>query len=124
MSKNVNFDADLPIQHHFGGGTYAKEVRIKAGQTLIQHRHPYEHLSILASGTVDVIVDGHAKRYVGPTCLVIAAQKHHGVKAATNAVWYCIHATTLDDPEEVDEEVRLEPSPLEIKNVALTAQEN
>jgi hypothetical protein len=50
--------ADLPITHHFGGGVYSKETRVAAGLILVQHKHAHDHLSILASGTVDLLIDG------------------------------------------------------------------
>ena len=42
------------IEHHFGGGVYAKETIIPAGVMLQQHAHTYDHLSILASGKASV----------------------------------------------------------------------
>lgn len=94
---------DLPISHHWGGGVYAKETRISAGLILVQHKHDFDHLSVLASGTVELMVDGVRSEVTGPTCLTIEAGKHHGVKALTDVVWYCIHATDCTDPQSVDE---------------------
>lgn len=91
------------ITHHFGGGVYAKETIVPAGMVLVQHKHEHDHLSILASGTVEVTVDGARKVLIGPACLKIQAGTHHGIKALTDVVWYCIHATDCDDPEKVDE---------------------
>ena len=87
------------ITHHLAGGVYAKETRIPAGTVLVQHRHTYEHLSVLASGSVEVDVDGERTRHDGPACITIAAGKHHGVKALTDAVWFCIHASDVADDD-------------------------
>ena len=78
------------IKHHFSSGVYAKETRIPAGQWLVSHAHEFDHLSILASGTVEVIVDNLQKIITGPACLTIQANKHHGVKAITDSVWCCV----------------------------------
>lgn len=91
------------ITHHFGGGVYAKESAIKAGSILVQHKHAFDHLSILAKGTVEVSVDGNSFELTGPACLTIKANKHHGVKALTDVVWYCVHATDCTDPDHIDE---------------------
>lgn len=91
------------IAHHFGGGMYAKESRIPAGMVLVQHKHTYDHLSILASGTVELLVDGVRTELTGPACLTIAANKHHGVKALTEVVWFCCHATDCVDADHVDD---------------------
>lgn len=93
----------LVISHHFGGGVYAKESRIPAGYVLVQHAHKFDHLSILAEGSVEVVVDGQRSVLHAPACLTIAANKHHGVKSLTDVVWYCVHATDCADENEIDD---------------------
>jgi quercetin dioxygenase-like cupin family protein len=91
------------IKHHFSAGVYAKEARIPAGQILVQHKHKFDHLSILASGSVELMVDGNRTIVHAPACLTIEANKHHGVKSLTEVVWYCIHATDCTDTDEIDD---------------------
>lgn len=93
----------VPITHHFFGGIYAKETRVDAGQILVQHKHEHDHLSILASGTVELLVEDTRCELTGPATITIKAGKHHGIKALTSVVWYCIHRTDCTDPREVDE---------------------
>lgn len=107
----------MNVAHHFAGGLYAKETIVKAGQYLVQHRHEYDHLSILSSGTVELLVDGVRSEVVGPACLTIAAGKHHGVKALTDVVWYCIHATECTDPDHVDEVLVVDSDPQEMAQI-------
>ena len=45
------------IKHHFSAGVYAKEARIPAGQVLVQHKHKFSHLSILACGSIELLSD-------------------------------------------------------------------
>ena len=92
----------MNIVHHFSSGVYAKETFIPAGQILIQHKHDFDHLSILASGSVELMVDDLKSIVHAPACLTISANKHHGVKSLTDVVWYCIHATDCTDTEELD----------------------
>jgi quercetin dioxygenase-like cupin family protein len=91
------------ISHHFGAGVYAKETRISAGSILVQHKHKHDHLSVLASGSVELIVDDVKSIVHAPACLTIQANKHHGVKSLTDVVWYCIHATECTDMDEIDD---------------------
>ena len=91
------------IEHHFSAGVYAKEARIPAGQILVQHKHKFDHLSILASGSVELMVDGKRTIVHAPACLTIEANKHHGVKSLTEVVWYCIHATDCTDTDAIDD---------------------
>ena len=93
------------IQHHFGGGVYAKETQIPAGYLAVQHKHKFDHLSILASGKVQLTVDDKATVYEAPACLTIGANKVHSVLALTDVVWYCVHATDCTDVDEVDDDL-------------------
>ena len=104
------------IEHHFSSGVYAKESRIPAGYILVQHKHEYDHLSILASGSVEMIVDGVRSVVNAPACLTIEAGKHHGVKSLTEVVWYCIHA--VDGAEKI-----LDSDEVEIQLLATSLQE-
>jgi len=91
------------IVHHFSDGLYSKETHIPAGMMLMQHKHNFSHLSVLAKGKVVVLVDEDSKIVEAPACLEIAAGKHHAVKALTDCVWFCIHATDEKDSSKVDE---------------------
>lgn len=93
----------MNINHYFGGGVYAKETVIPAGQILVQHKHEHDHLSVLASGTVEMQIDGVKSRLQGPACITIKAGAHHGVRTLTDVAWYCIHATDCTDEDKVDE---------------------
>jgi len=97
----MNFDPK--IFHHFSNGLYAKETMIPEGQFLVQHKHEYSHLSIIAKGKVMVFVDDESYVAEAPVCLEIKAGANHGVKALTDVVWFCIHATDEKDPSKVDE---------------------
>ena len=90
------------ITHHFVGGLYAKETRIPAGVTLTQHVHLFDHLSALMQGTASVEVDGERVTHTAPVLLTIKAGKVHTVKAVTDVVWACLHATDETDPEQID----------------------
>lgn len=98
-------DLGVFIAHHFGGGVYIKETAIPAGMLLQQHRHQFDHLSLLANGTAVVEVDGKRRAMHGPDCIVIEAGKNHSVTAVTDVTWYCVHATDCTDPEQIDHQL-------------------
>ena len=112
------------IQHHFSAGVYAKETHIPAGYVLVQHAHKHDHLSILASGSVELGVDGGKSVIDAPACLTIAAGKHHGVKSLTDVVWYCIHATECTDADDVDEILIVDGDVKEAQKLAQCLGEN
>jgi DNA/RNA-binding domain of Phe-tRNA-synthetase-like protein len=95
-------DAGVHVVHHFGGGVYAKETHIPAGVTLTQHVHPFDHLSILASGRVWLLAGDVVTTHDGPCGLTIAAGIAHAVTAATDAVWYCVHAAGETEVDHID----------------------
>jgi quercetin dioxygenase-like cupin family protein len=93
---------NVDIVHHFTSGVYAKEVKVPAGSKLCQHIHNFDHMSVLASGTAKINVDGVDAVLTGPKCLTIEANKQHSVEALTDVVWFCIHATDHTDVDNVD----------------------
>jgi len=111
------------IQHHFSSGVYVKETRISAGFVLVQHAHKHDHLSILASGSVELVVDNVKSVVHAPGCLTIAAGKHHGIKSLTDVVWYCVHATDCTDENEVDETLIVSDNTVEASKIVCCLQE-
>ena len=91
------------ITHHFSDGLYAKEMRFTAGEAILKHTHEFSHLSILASGKVAVMKGEEIEVIEAPACIEIKAGLTHGVKAITDCVWFCIHATDEKDPSKVDD---------------------
>jgi quercetin dioxygenase-like cupin family protein len=105
------FDEVIPVErvrHHFVGqddakGVYAKEIHIPKGAILVSHQHTYDHLSILASGLIELTVAGETRTMCGPRAVTIRKGEAHTVLAHTEAVWFCIHPTDETDPAHVDD---------------------
>jgi quercetin dioxygenase-like cupin family protein len=91
------------ITHHFSDGLYAKEASFEAGTAILKHTHDFSHLSILAKGKVAVMKGDEIEIIEAPSCIEIKAGLVHGVKAITDCVWFCIHATDEKDPSKVDD---------------------
>jgi len=91
------------ITHHFSDGLYAKETRFPAGVAILKHTHDFSHLSILAKGKVAVMKGEVVEIVEAPACIEIKAGVTHGVKALTDCVWFCIHATDEKDESKVDQ---------------------
>lgn len=93
------------------------------GDVLVQHIHKYSHLSILAKGSVVVTVDGVQTTHRAPTCIVIVAGKHHGVKALEDSVWYCVHAIPSELPDGgMNDEVFIVQSPTGVRDMRAIAE--
>lgn len=90
------------ILHHFLLGGVIKETHIPAGRVLVQHKHAYDHISILLSGSARIAVEGEAKIAHAMAAIKIAKGKVHSVRALTDCVWLCIHATEETDIAKLD----------------------
>jgi len=65
----------------------------RAGVIIPGHKHNYDHLSILASGKVEINADGVITEHEGAKFLVIRKDVVHTVKALSDdVIWYCVFA--------------------------------
>jgi len=90
-------DIEFP-QHYISGGVYVKQLILEtAGDTVLGHAHAFDHLSLLATGVVDVEVEGVSTRYTAPTAVTIKAGLRHQIRAVKNdCLWYCVHSIPDD----------------------------
>jgi hypothetical protein len=66
---------------------------VNAGDMESGHTHQFDHLTLLASGRLQVTVDGVISEFAAPHMIYIAKDKVHELVALeNNAVAYCIHA--------------------------------
>ena len=92
-----------PIRHHFSAGVYVREMTLDQDHEVDTHEHNYDHFGILGSGSVVMCLDGEMSVHHGPCVIEIAAGKKHSIRALTDIVWFCVHATDVADPEKIDE---------------------
>lgn len=70
----------------------------KAGDIELGHRHQFDHLTLLASGKLQVTVDGVSTEFTAPHMIYIHKDKNHELVALEdNTVAYCIHALRNQD---------------------------
>ncbi|NDB86074.1 MAG: hypothetical protein EB127_25740 [Alphaproteobacteria bacterium] len=73
-----------------------------AGDMHPGHRHSFDHQTLLAKGSVDVIANGKTTTFVAPAIIYIKKGINHGMIARENmTVVYCIHP--LRDGERVED---------------------
>lgn len=71
---------------------------IKAGDTEQGHTHPFDHLTLLAAGSLRVTVEGKTTEFKAPQMIYIKAEHVHELVALEdNTVAYCIHALRGDN---------------------------
>lgn len=65
----------------------------KAGDQEHGHTHPFDHLTLLSSGSLGVTVNGKTTNFKAPHMIYIKAEhKHELVALEDNTVAFCIHA--------------------------------
>ena len=93
--SNTNVLEEVSL-NYVGAGICVKQVLLKKGQQVVQHKHKYAHLSILQKGRVTVYTDELELELRGPASFVIEANVNHMVIAHTDAMWLCVH---IGEPE-------------------------
>jgi quercetin dioxygenase-like cupin family protein len=74
----------------------------KAGDVENGHTHPFDHLTLLASGKLQITVNDKVTVFTAPHMIYIHKDKKHELVALEdNTVAYCIHA--LRDGDGVDD---------------------
>lgn len=88
------------------GNIWVRQNQLEcAGQSIAGHKHKFDHVSLLTSGTVEVVVEGHPpKQFTAPTFIVIRKEHNHKFTAITDDVnWYCVFAIRDLDGQAVEE---------------------
>lgn len=91
------------------GNLWVRQMHFaKAGDRNEGHEHNYDHLTLLAYGSVRVHVDGQATDFKAPQMIFITKGKRHFIEALEDGVMaYCVHA--LRNKDAADSEI-LDPS--------------
>lgn len=93
---------DIPIDHHFHAGMYARELTIKAGTLLTGRIHKFDHFDIMLSGDITVSTDdGQVKRLTGLNIMQGKAGKKRAGYAHVDTHWITFHSTDERHEDEM-----------------------
>lgn len=74
----------------------------KAGDANEGHVHSYDHITLLAHGSVRVHVEGNTTDFKAPYMIYIQKGKSHFIEALEDGtVAYCVHALRDKDSEDI-----------------------
>lgn len=94
---------EIPVEHRFSKGVYAREIKIPAGTLLVGKIHKFENLNILSQGEITVLsVDG-LHRVKAPFTVVSTPGVKRLAYAHTDCVWTTIHGTDEKDLDKIEE---------------------
>jgi quercetin dioxygenase-like cupin family protein len=75
---------------------------VSAGDVELGHTHQFDHLTLLAVGSLRVTVEGKTTDFKAPHMIYIHKDKNHELVALEdNTVAYCIHALRDQDFGEI-----------------------
>lgn len=96
---------EIPIEHHFGKGVYAREMKMPAGSVLVGKIHKFENINILSAGEVSILSqDGGMLQVKAPFTLVAKAGAKRVFYAHSDVVWTVMHGTNETDLEKIENE--------------------
>jgi quercetin dioxygenase-like cupin family protein len=76
---------------------------VKAGDTEQGHTHQFDHVTLLAKGSLKITVDGVESTFVAPHMIFIHKDKEHELVALEdNTVACCIHGIKDSSGELID----------------------
>ena len=95
---------EIPVNHHFGGGVYIRQIDIKAGTLIMGKRHRHETCNILLKGTLLVYVaeDKPPVSMSGPAIFTTPPGTKKFAYCQEDAVFLNVIPTTETDPDEVE----------------------
>ena len=76
----------------------------KAGDREVQHTHSFDHVTLLAKGSIEVECNGKLTTFVAPHMIYIRADYIHGMVALEDdSLAYCVHAMNNIDKKNIDD---------------------
>lgn len=102
-------ETDLSIAN----GLFVKSYLVPKAMTYLpQHTHAYDHVTVVAAGSVQIWVNkAYRGQFVAPaTFLVEAGQAHLFMTSANDTVLLCIHRVGADGEPEVIRENPIVPT--------------
>lgn len=97
---------EIPVEHYFAPGVYARVIHIPAGVILTGKIHRTLHMCILAQGRIHVTVDNgqEAEQFDGFCIFNAPPGSKKAIYAETDAVFINVHPTESEDLDEIEEQ--------------------
>lgn len=95
---------EIPVQHFFSDGVYARHGLIPRGTMLTGHIHKKRNLNILSQGEMSVLTQNGMERVTGPFLIVSPPGTKRIAYAHTDCWWTTIHGTHETDLEKIEAE--------------------
>jgi hypothetical protein len=91
------FQIECPLTHHFSPGIYCREILMPGGTFVVGHTHKTQHLNVILSGKVYVLMDGKIQYIEGPAVI----ESNPGVRKVLlieeETRWMTVHSNPSDN---------------------------
>ena len=115
-SNGLHHEHDFEVEGEFGHGVPDAQLAIagnvfvkwmhfdKGGQVMRGHKHTYDHVTLLASGSVRAECEGIEVEFTAPQLIVTRAGKLHAFTSLEdNTIIACVHALRDESGEILPE---------------------
>lgn len=101
---------EIPTDHGFGPGFYARTITIPAGTILTGKIHATEHIFMVTKGDITLVTDEGTKRVQAPYQAVCKAGMKRAGFAHSETVCVNIHITNETDLDKLEAELTIAPA--------------
>lgn len=103
LVREVGQEPELPIQHNFAPGVYARTMCARAGSLIIGKIHKTSHLNMLLAGSVRVVTE-HGSEIINAPCVFTSQPGTQRVGyVLEDLIWTCIHVTDETDVAKIED---------------------
>lgn len=95
---------DIPIEHRFSEGVYAREMTVPKGVMLVGRVHKFRNLNILSKGEVSVLSIDGIMRVKAPFTFVASPGSKRLFYMHEDTVWTTILGTSETNVEKIESE--------------------
>lgn len=111
---------DIPIEHHFAGGIYARTMSAPRGTCLTGKIYKVPQMIILSEGEITIRSEGFNYRIKGPFIYEsMAGAKRFGY-CHTDVVWTCLTSTSATNKDDAESDIYAETYE-ELDNILMDA---
>ena len=94
--------ADMPLEHIFADGLYARQLTIPKNCVLTGAIHKREHINIVLKGEITVATDEGVRRIRAPAVIVSKPGTKRAGFAHEETIWLTVHACEAKDATEAE----------------------
>lgn len=94
---------EIPVEHRFVNGMYAREITIPKGTLLTGRVHKFGYVDIMLSGDITVATPDGVKRLTGVNIMEGVPGRKRAGYAHEDTHWVTVHKTDATSPKGIED---------------------